>query len=72
MKRGAYWTAMIIHWLILLIPLVPGIFFMLGKNDLLPAVLNIAAPSNVISNICIPWVLPVWCLYYLLVISPVW
>ena len=71
MKRGAYWTAMIIHWLILLIPLVPGIFFMLNKNDLLPAVLNIADPASVISKIYIPWVLPIWCFYYLLMIIPV-
>ena len=41
---------MIIHWLILLIPLVPGIFFMLNKNDLLPAVLNIADPASLISK----------------------
>ena len=72
MKRGAYWTAMIIHWLILLIPLIPGIFFMLNKNDLLPAVLNIADPASVISKIYLPWVLPIWCFYYLLMIIPVW
>lgn len=72
MKRGAYWAAMIIHWLILLIPLVPGIFFMLNKNDLLPAVLNIGDPASVISKIYLPWVLPIWCFYYLLMIIPVW
>ena len=72
MKRGAYWMAMIIHWLILLIPLVPGIFFLLNKNDLLPAALNIADETGMLSKIYIPWVLPLWCFYFLLMVIPVW
>ncbi len=72
MKRGAYWTAMIIHGLILLIPLVPGIFFLLNKNDLLPAALNIADGTSLISKIYLPWVLPLWCFYFLLMVIPVW
>ena len=32
MKRGAYWTAMIIHWLILLIPLLAATFYFLNRN----------------------------------------
>ena len=59
MKRGAYWTAMIIHWLILLFPLYPLVRFF-------------ADPSWNLPDFYIPWVLPIWCLYYLLMIIPVW
>ena len=72
MKRGAYWTAMVIHELILLLPLVPGIFFLLNKNELLPAALNIADPNSLLSRIYLPWALPLWCFYNLLMVIPLW
>ena len=42
LKRRSYWTAMLIHLLILLVPLVPGIFFLLGKSDMLLAALDLS------------------------------
>lgn len=59
MKRGAYWTAMIIHWIILLVPLYP-----LGRY--------LVDDTYVLPSFYLPWVLPLWCFYFLLMIIPVW
>lgn len=71
LKRGSYWSAMIIHWLILALPLVPGIFYFMGENAMLPDSLNLAKRGNLISRIYVPWILPIWFAYYLLMIIPV-
>ncbi|MBQ6508878.1 MAG: SUMF1/EgtB/PvdO family nonheme iron enzyme [Flexilinea sp.] len=70
LKRKPYWTAVLIHLLILLIPLVPGIFFLLGKSDLLPEALDLADPNGILTKIYIPWVLPIWACYFLLTRIP--
>ncbi len=70
LKRKPYWIAVLIHLLILLIPLVPGILFLLGKSDLLPAALDLADPDGFLTKIYIPWVLPIWCCYFLLTRIP--
>ena len=72
MKRGAYWTAVCIHMLILLIPLIPGIFYLKEINNVLPAPLDLTAENSMISNIYIPWVLPLWCFYNILMVIPLW
>lgn len=59
MKRGEYWTAMIIHWLILLVPLYPMVRFLVDSSYTMP-------------DYYLPWVLPLWCFYLLLTIIPVW
>ena len=58
MKRGNYWAAMIIHWLILLIPLYPLARFSVDTSYELP-------------SYYVPWVLPLWCFYFLLTLIPV-
>ncbi|MBR6089698.1 MAG: SUMF1/EgtB/PvdO family nonheme iron enzyme [Anaerolineaceae bacterium] len=58
MKRGQYWTAMIIHLVILLVPLYP-------------LVRNLTGGSAQLSAAYISWVLPLWCFYFLLTRIPV-
>ena len=70
LKRRPYWTAVLIHLLILLIPLVPGIFFLLDKSRLLPLALDLANPAGFLTKIYLPWVLPIWCCYFLLTRIP--
>ena len=59
MKRKAYWTAMLCHALILLIPLYP-------------AVRRFVDPAYVLPSFYIPWVLPIWCFYNILMVIPLW
>ena len=58
MRRGAYWMAMIIHGLILIVPLYPLGRYLVDTEYILP-------------DYYIPWVLPLWCFYFLLMIIPV-
>ena len=58
MKRGEYWAAMILHFLILILPLYPLARFSLDTSYELPA-------------FYVPWVLPLWCFYCLLTVIPV-
>lgn len=57
LKRGAYWTALLIHLLILLAPLTPAVLYLVNENYMLP-------------GFYIPWVLPFWCFYLLLTRIP--
>ena len=59
MKRRAYWTALFFHGLILLIPLYP-------------AVRRFVDPAYTLPSFYIPWVLPIWCFYNVLMIIPLW
>ena len=70
LKRKPFWTAVFFHLLILLIPLVPGIFFVLNKNSLLPGALDLANPEGILTKIYVPWVMPIWCFYFLLTRIP--
>ena len=72
MKRKPYWTAMLIHCLVILPPLIPGCFYLMGKSSLLPEPFDLGSQNSLISTIYIPWVLPLWCFYFLLTIIPVW
>ena len=70
LKRKPYWTAVLIHLLILILPLVPGALYLMGKSRLLPAALDLGSGSSPISRIYVPWVLPIWCFYFLLTRIP--
>lgn len=59
MKRRDYWTALFFHGLILLIPLYP-------------AVRRFLDPAYVLPSFYIPWVLPIWCFYNILMVIPLW
>lgn len=72
MRRGRFWAAMFVHGLIVLAPLVPGVLYLAGRSGLLPEPLDLAQPQSLISRIYLPWVLPLWCFYNLLMFIPVW
>lgn len=59
LKRGEYWTAMIIHWIIETVPLYPLVRYLIDSSYRMP-------------SYYIPWVLPLWCFYKLLMIVPIW
>ncbi len=59
MKRGAYWTALFFHALIVMIPLYPAVRRLIDAEYVLP-------------SFYIPWVLPIWCFYNILMIIPLW
>lgn len=59
MKRGVYWTAVFIHALIVMVPLYPAVRRLIDLDYVLP-------------SFYIPWVLPVWCFYNILMIIPLW
>ncbi len=70
LKRKPFWIAVLIHLLILLIPLVPGILYAMGKSSLLPGSLDLTDKGSMVSKIYVPWVLPILCFYYLLTRIP--
>ncbi len=70
LKRGSFWSAIFVHLLILILPLIPGAFFQFGKSQMLPEVLDLSNPACKISGIYMPWVLPLWCFYFLLTRLP--
>ena len=70
LKRKSFWIAILIHLLILLIPLVPGILFLLGKSNLPLAALDLTNPAGILTKIYLPWVLPIWICYFLLTRIP--
>lgn len=72
MKRKPYWTALLVHCLILLIPLIPGAFYLMGKSNLLPEPFDLGVQNSLISSVYIPWVLPLWGFYFLLMTIPAW
>ncbi len=70
LKRKPFWTAVLIHLLILFIPRIPGVRFLMGKTSLPLGALDLADESSMISKIYVPWVLPILCFYYLLTRIP--
>ena len=70
LKRKPFWTAVLIHLLILIIPLIPGAVFLFGKSSLMPQALDLADTGSLISKIYVPWVLPILCFYFLLTRIP--
>ena len=57
LKRGEYWKAVIVHLIILSVPLVPAVLYLVNEKYMLP-------------GFYIPWVLPLWCFYFLLTRIP--
>ncbi len=70
LKRKPFWTAVLIHLLILIIPLIPGVLYLAGKSSLLPSALDLADGNSWISKVYVPWVLPILCFYFLLTRIP--
>ena len=72
LNRGKYWTAMFVHGLMVLLPLVPGVMYLLNQSGLLPGALDLAVSEGLTVQTYLSWVLPLWFLYGLLMIIPVW